>query len=233
MIPCMGRVLIPLILWWVMASASASESSGESAPYAVSRDPSPCLAGSESWSIVSPWQSGTNSVEVVVPSGYAQGSTYPVVYLLPVNAGTKGPWGHPLEEIIKHGLADRYQAICVTPSFALLPWYGNNSDNPAVHQTEHLLKAVVPVTTRSTAPIIWSASANRPSAPLVSPWSIPGSFPEWPCLRTGTGNRMRSSGTPGDSRNATDRGRSMISGIPVIWSRVMPRNSREPRPGSP
>lgn len=144
MIPCMGRVLIPLILLWVMASASASESSGVSAPCAVSKDPSPCLAGTESWSIISPWQSGTNTVEVVVPTGFTQGKTYPVVYLLPVNAGTKGPWGHPLEEILKHGLADRYQAICVTPSFALLPWYGNNPDNPSVHQTDHLLKGVVP-----------------------------------------------------------------------------------------
>jgi hypothetical protein len=67
-----------------------------------------------------------------------------VVYLLPVNAGTKGPWGHPLEEILKHGLADRYQVICVTPSFALLPWYGNNPDTPSVRQTDYLLNAVVP-----------------------------------------------------------------------------------------
>ena len=144
MLTCMGRFLIPLILWWAIAPVIATESSGERSPFTVSKDASPSVRGMESWSIVSPWQSGTNTVEVVVPSGFMQGRTYPVVYLLPVNAGTKGPWGHPLEEILKNGLADRYQAICVTPSFALLPWYGNNPDNPSVHQTEHLLKAVVP-----------------------------------------------------------------------------------------
>ena len=144
MLTCMGRFLIPLILWWAIVPVSATESSGERSPFTVSKDASPSMRGMESWSIVSPWQSGTNTVEVVVPSGYRRDRTYPVVYLLPVNAGTKGPWGHPLEEILKNGLADRYQAICVTPSFALLPWFGNNPDNPSVHQTEHLLKAVLP-----------------------------------------------------------------------------------------
>lgn len=127
-----------------LSFSAMAVSPGETSPYMVFRDASPPVAGTESWSMVSPWLSGTNPVEVLVPSDLAPGKTYPVVYFLPVNAGTKGPWGHPLEEMRRMGLADRYQVICVTPSFPLLPWYGNNPDNPSVRQTDHLVKAVVP-----------------------------------------------------------------------------------------
>jgi hypothetical protein len=49
-----------------------------------------------------------------------------------------------LTEAIRCGLADKYQAIFVTPSFSVLPWYGNNPENPLFRQNDHITKAVIP-----------------------------------------------------------------------------------------
>jgi hypothetical protein len=83
-------------------------------------------------------------VEVLLPHDFDPSQHYPVVYCLPVNAGTKGDWGHPLTEAKKNHLADMYQAIFVSPSFAILPWYGNNPENRLVRENDHILKAVIP-----------------------------------------------------------------------------------------
>ena len=98
----------------------------------------------ESWSIVSPYQQGTNKIEVLLPSRLEPMRQYPVVYCLPVNPGTKGNWGHPLTEAIRCGLAEKYQAIFVTPSFSSMPWYGNNPENPLFRENDHITKAVIP-----------------------------------------------------------------------------------------
>jgi Putative esterase len=110
----------------------------------VTKDSQSETPGVESWSIVSPYQLGTNKVEVLLPSRFDPTLQYPVVYCLPVNAGTKGNWGHPLTEALRCGLADRYQAIFVTPSFHVLPWYGNNPENPLFRENEQITKAVIP-----------------------------------------------------------------------------------------
>ncbi len=139
----MQKILTPslcILLLGLTMSVTGDEGNGIS----VIRDPSPSTPGTESWSIVSPYQEGTNTVEVLLPKRMDPGCSYPVVYCLPVNAGTKGEWGHPLTEIAKAGLAERYQAIFVTPSFPILPWYGNNPSNPLCRENDHLLKAVLP-----------------------------------------------------------------------------------------
>lgn len=83
-------------------------------------------------------------MEVLLPKRVDPSRRYPVIYCLPVNAGTKGEWGHPLTEASKAGLADRYQAIFVTPSFPILPWYGNNPSNALCRENDHVMKAVIP-----------------------------------------------------------------------------------------
>jgi hypothetical protein len=110
----------------------------------VTRDTDPETPGIESWFITSPYLKGTNRVEVLLPGNFDSHKTYPVVYCLPVNAGTKGNWGHPLTEAIRCGLADRYQAIFVTPSFPVLPWYGNNPEDAFSRENDHITKAVIP-----------------------------------------------------------------------------------------
>jgi hypothetical protein len=110
----------------------------------VTRDADAGVPGTESWSITSPFQEGTNKVEVLAPARLEPGRKYPAVYCLPVNEGTRGNWGHPLEEAKKHDLANRHQAFFVTPSFHLLPWYGDNPERPEVRQMSHLTRAVLP-----------------------------------------------------------------------------------------
>lgn len=110
----------------------------------VTSDNIPETRGVQSWSITSPYQAGTNKVEVLLPSDFDPSEHYPVVYCLPVNAGTKGDWGHPLTEAKRHNLPNIYQAIFVCPSFPILPWYGNNPQNPRIHENDHMLKAVIP-----------------------------------------------------------------------------------------
>jgi predicted peptidase len=108
------------------------------------RNLSAATPGTECWALVSPYQSGTNAVEVLLPKGADPSRRYPVVYCLPVNAGTRGDWGHPLTEAAKAGLADKYQAIFVAPSFSIMPWFGNNPLNPQCRENDHVIKAVVP-----------------------------------------------------------------------------------------
>jgi Putative esterase len=107
----------------------------------------PATPGTECWSIVSPYLEGTNAIEVLLPKKSDTGCHHSVVYCLPVSAGVRGEWGHPLTEAEKQGLADRYQAIFVTPSFPILPWYGNNDSNPLCRQNDHVIKAVIPFVT--------------------------------------------------------------------------------------
>lgn len=132
------------ILFAVLLPASLFASEHMPDGVKVTRDRVPETQGVQSWSITSPYQEGTNKVEVLLPSDFDPSQHYPVVYCLPVNAGTKGDWGHPLKEAKRNHLADMYQAIFVCPSFALLPWYGNNPENPRIRENDHILKAVIP-----------------------------------------------------------------------------------------
>jgi hypothetical protein len=110
----------------------------------VTRDHHPETEGVESWLISSPYQTGTNRVEVLLPESFDPLHKYSVIYCLPVNAGTKGDWGHPLTEARREHLPDMYRAIFVCPSFPILPWYGNNCKQPLIRENDHLLKAVIP-----------------------------------------------------------------------------------------
>jgi hypothetical protein len=110
----------------------------------ITRDYHPETKGVESWLISSPYQTGTNKVEVLLPDSFDPSEKYPVVYCLPVNAGTKGNWGHPLTEARRGHLPDMYRAIFVCPSFPILPWYGNNCENSGIRENDHILRAVIP-----------------------------------------------------------------------------------------
>ena len=137
----------------------------------VTRDSVSDTPGTESWSIVSPYLRGTNKVEVLLPGNLDPNKTYPVVYCLPVNPGTKGNWGHPLSEALRCGLADRYQAIFVTPSFPVLPWYGNNPEEPLSRENDHITKAVMPFI-ESQYPVFDFNNVANPSSQRSSNYLI-------------------------------------------------------------
>lgn len=139
----MGKISPRLLILSLLVSVPSVTASGGTG-ISVTRDAASGIPGAESWSIVSPYQAGTNSVEVLLPMNAVPGKRYPVIYCLPVNSGTKGEWGHPLMEAARSGLPERYQAIFVTPSFPILPWYGNNPSDPLCRENDHVMKAVIP-----------------------------------------------------------------------------------------
>lgn len=110
----------------------------------ITPDATPETPGVLSWTVTSPYQEGPNKLEVLLPQPLKPGRKYPVVYCLPVNATTKGDWGHPLTEAIKLDLPNRHQAIFVTPAYAVLPWFGDNPQRPEMRQNQYLIDVVIP-----------------------------------------------------------------------------------------
>jgi len=92
----------------------------------------------------SPYQAGTTQIRVLLPSELEQGRRYPVVYLLPVEAGTGNRYGDGLLEVRGHGLADRHGVIFVAPTFSHLPWYADHPTDPEIRQETYFLRVVLP-----------------------------------------------------------------------------------------
>jgi S-formylglutathione hydrolase FrmB len=72
-------------------------------------------------------------------------SPWPVIYVLPVEAGSGNQYGDGLLEAQRHGLADRLGAIFVAPTFAQLPWYADHPTAAGIRQESYLLKKVLPL----------------------------------------------------------------------------------------
>lgn len=94
--------------------------------------------------VVSPYQGGPTEIRVLTPDAPAPGARYPVVYVLPVEAGRAHHYGDGLREVQRHDLANRLHAIFVAPTFAQLPWYADHPTDPAVRQEGYFLEVVVP-----------------------------------------------------------------------------------------
>jgi S-formylglutathione hydrolase FrmB len=113
---------------------------------------SPAQRHPEGWlvhSVVSPFQSGETSIRVLLPTRLDANRKYPVLYVLPVEAGLGERWGDGLIEVQKAGLHDKYGLICVAPTFSSLPWYADHPTDPGIRQEQYLLDAVVPFVERT------------------------------------------------------------------------------------
>lgn len=94
--------------------------------------------------VVSPFQSGTTQIRVLLPSPISVAILYPVIYALPVEAGMGVRYGDGMLEIQKHNLQNAYQAIFVMPTFSQTPWYADHPTNPLLQQEMYFLKVIVP-----------------------------------------------------------------------------------------
>ena len=94
--------------------------------------------------VESDFQSGPTKIRVVTPREMPSGKRFPVLYLLPVQAGDERRYGDGLVEAQRLGLADQYGVICVAPTFSQLPWYADHPTNLKLRQERHLLDVVVP-----------------------------------------------------------------------------------------
>jgi hypothetical protein len=90
------------------------------------------------------YQTGKTKIRVLLPSRVEKGRSYPVLYVLPVEAGDGRQYGDGLEETRRLGLHDKYGLICVAPTFAQLPWYADHPTDPGIRQESYLLKVVLP-----------------------------------------------------------------------------------------
>lgn len=114
----------------------------------IVRDLEGARPGTLRYTVEGPHQKGPNALEVLLPEDFDGEGRYPVVYLLPVNTGTDGPWGSGIVEAMAGGLHHRHRAIFVAPAFDTVPWYGDNPERPEVRQSSYLLETVVPFVDR-------------------------------------------------------------------------------------
>ncbi len=99
----------------------------------------------------SAYQAGTTRIRVLVPDKAEKGKTYPVVYVLPVEAGTEHRYGDGLKEIRKLDAHNEYRCIFVAPTFSHLPWYADHPTKPEVRQESYFLEVVVPFVDKTYA----------------------------------------------------------------------------------
>lgn len=94
--------------------------------------------------VESPYQAGKTQIRVLVPPTLESDKKYPVVYILPVEAGNEHRYGDGLLEIKQQDLHTRHRAIFVAPTFSHLPWYADHPTDRTIRQEAYFLKVVVP-----------------------------------------------------------------------------------------
>ena len=99
-------------------------------------------------SVRSEYQDRPTRIRVLLPGKPEEGRRYPVLYVLPVEAGDGGRYGDGLLEVKTLGLHEKFGLICVQPTFARLPWYADHPTDPTVRQESYLLRVVVPFVER-------------------------------------------------------------------------------------
>lgn len=94
--------------------------------------------------VESPFQSGKTKVRVLLPEKMEPGKKYPVIFVLPVEAGIENRYGDGLLEVKKTNLHNRFPAIYVAPTFSHLPWYADHPTRPEIRQETYFLQVVMP-----------------------------------------------------------------------------------------
>ena len=140
---------VKTLLWAAFFSLRVCGAQGQAdnAPAAtpvIARDTQSVNPGIRSYTVVSAYQKGPNELEVLLPDDYSPGKKYRVVYMLPVNTGTTGPWGSSIVEAKKANLQNSYDMIFVAPAYDTQPWFGNNPAHPETRQDTYMLDVVVP-----------------------------------------------------------------------------------------
>jgi S-formylglutathione hydrolase FrmB len=90
----------------------------------------------------STYQRDVTEIRVLLPTNCR--GRQPVLYVLPVEAGTESRYGDGVAEVLKHDIHDRYGLICVFPTFTALPWYADHPSDKHIRQESYFLKVVVP-----------------------------------------------------------------------------------------
>ena len=95
--------------------------------------------------VQSPYQTGSMLIRVLRPDTLLDNRKYPVVYVLPVEAGSESRYGDGMSEVKTLDLHNKFDAVFVAPTFSHLPWYADHPTNPEIRQESFFIKVVVPL----------------------------------------------------------------------------------------
>src|SRR4051794_13951044 len=123
-----------LTLWLHSVSAAPTISEGK-----------PDADGFLSHTIECEYQDQPTRLRVLLPTKVEKDRHYPVIYVLPVEAGEGKRFGDGLAEVKKLGLHDRFGVLFVAPTFARLPWYADHPTAPGIRQESYFLRVIVPL----------------------------------------------------------------------------------------
>jgi S-formylglutathione hydrolase FrmB len=107
-------------------------------------DPKPVFdPGRGIWHVMLPseYQEGPVDIQILLPARIGPAKKYPVLYILPVGGNA---FGDGLEEAQKADAANKYNVICVAPSFTSVPWYGDHATDPKKRHEQFMLRALIP-----------------------------------------------------------------------------------------
>lgn len=94
--------------------------------------------------VTSPYQAEETLIRVLLPGDLDDRTSYPVVYVLPVEPRLENRYGSGFDEIKKLDLHNKHRAIFVGPTFAHLPWYADHPTRPDLRQQTYFIEVVVP-----------------------------------------------------------------------------------------
>ena len=94
--------------------------------------------------VESEFQSGKTLIRVLLPDQLEKDRRYPVIYVLPVEAGTENRYGDGLLEVKKLDLHNKHGVIFVAPTFSHLPWYADHPTDKTIRQESYFVNVVVP-----------------------------------------------------------------------------------------
>ncbi|MGC3971468.1 MAG: alpha/beta hydrolase-fold protein [Pirellulales bacterium] len=98
-------------------------------------------------------QAAPTELRVLLPDALANSTAdkprsakneWPVVYLLPVEAGREKRFGDGIATVAAMDAANRYGAIIVQPTFTALPWYADHPTDRSLAQETYFVDVVVP-----------------------------------------------------------------------------------------
>lgn len=95
-------------------------------------------------SVDSPHQRTETEILVLPPKNREARAKWPVVYLLPVEAGAGRRWGDPFRALASVEPAILDDLFVVYPTFSDLPWYADHPSDPGLRQEKHFLSVVLP-----------------------------------------------------------------------------------------
>lgn len=93
--------------------------------------------------VQSSYQSRKTLIRVLQPDLVRSDRTYPVVYVLPVEAGVEKKYGDGLIEAKRQNLHNTLSAFFVAPTFSQLPWYADHPTAIEIRQESYFINVVV------------------------------------------------------------------------------------------